>query len=112
MLKLLSEPLPPRCPTANAAGQLLVQTLRFEAICDLLVGGKRPYTSSVLSSRHIWQGLDPQRPAKQLWGHLVGELLTETPLCPAEGLGQLASGQPRGTNGHCSAQGGNVPGPV
>lgn len=68
MLKLLSEPLPPRCPTANAAGQLLVQTLRFEAICDLLVGGKRPYTSSVLSSRHIWQGLDPQRPAKQLGG--------------------------------------------
>lgn len=86
MLKLLSEPLPPRCPTADAAfGQLLVQTFHFGAICDPLLGGKRIYTSGLLSPRHIWQGLAPQRPAKQLREHLVAELLTQTPLCPAEG---------------------------
>lgn len=109
MLKLLSEPLPPRCSIADAVfGQLLVQTVHFGAICAPLRGGKRIYPSGLLSPpQHIWQGLAPQSPAKQLREHLVAELLTQTPLCPAEGrrapwegLGQLVLGRPYRTNGH------------
>lgn len=52
------------------------------------------------------------RPTKPLQKHLVGEPLTETPLCPGlwrEVLGLLVLKRPRWTNGCCSAPGGNGP---